>query len=52
MLLTIELNELEPFVVYPNPDGVHIFAGCSDLYLKQFCEVNPDSPYCIIPNIN
>ena len=50
MLLAVELDELAPFVVYPNPDGVHIFAGWSEAYTQEFCKVNPDSPYCIIPD--
>ena len=50
MLLAVELDELAPFVVYPNPDGVHIFAGWSEAYTQEFCKVNPDSPYCVIPD--
>jgi len=46
ILLNEDLLRLNEFEVYPNPDGVHIFAGCSELYLKTFCEVNPESPYC------
>ena len=50
MLLAVELDELAPFVVYPNPCGVHIFAGWAEAYTQEFCKVNPDSPYCIIPD--
>jgi hypothetical protein len=50
MLLAVELDELAPFVVWPNPNGVHIFAGWSEAYTQEFCKVNPDSPYCIIPD--
>jgi len=50
MLLAVELDELAPFVVWPNPDGVHIFAGWSEAYTQEFCKVNPDSPYCVIPD--
>jgi len=46
ILLNEDLLRLNEFEVYPNPDGVHIFAGCSELYLKTFCEVNPESDYC------
>ena len=50
MLLAVELDELAPFVVYPNPCGVHIFAGWAETYTAEFCKINPDSPYCVIPD--
>lgn len=34
------------FEVFPNPIGVHTFAGCEALYTQRFCEFNPLSPYC------
>ena len=37
--------------VFPNPIGVHTFAGCEDMYLKRFCEFNPDSSFCIISTV-
>lgn len=46
ILWNVDLGNLVQYEVYPNPDGVHIFAGCAELYLKSFCEVNPTSPYC------
>lgn len=46
ILLNEDLLRLNEFEVYPNPDGIHIFAGCAELYLKTFCDVNPESPYC------
>ena len=52
ILLNEDLLRLNEFEVYPNPDGVHIFAGCSELYLKTFCEVNPESDYCKDENIS
>ena len=48
MLLDVSIPEIEPFIVWPNPDGVHIFAGWSAAYTQEFCKINPDSPYCII----
>ena len=42
-------KEFEPFAVYPNPCGIHTFAGCDDLYLQTYCKRYPDSPYCIVP---
>ena len=48
-MLCEEIEWLAPFVVYPNPCGVHIFAGWAEAYTQEFCKVNPDSPYCIIP---
>ena len=46
ILLNEDLLRLNEFEVFPNPDGIHIFAGCAELYLKTFCDVNPESPYC------
>ena len=37
--------------VFPNPIGVHTFAGCEDMYLKRFCQFNPDSSFCIISKV-
>ena len=45
-------NEIESFAqyeVYPDPVGIHTFAGQESSYLAQFCLKNPDSPYCLIP---
>ena len=44
------LPSFKPFEVYPNPCGIHTFAGCEFEYLKSFCEVNPTSEYCVIPD--
>ena len=46
------LPSFKPFEVYPNPCGIHTFAGCEGEYLKSFCEVNPTSEYCVIPEPN
>ena len=48
MLLNEEYTALDASIVYPNPDGIHIFAACSELYLASFCLANPESPYCTI----
>ena len=50
-MLCEEIEWLAPFVVYPNPCGVHIFAGLAETYTAEFCKINPDSPYCVIPEI-
>ena len=50
-MLCEEIEWLTPFVVYPNPCGVHIFAGWAETYTAEFCKINPDSPYCVIPEI-
>ena len=50
-MLCEEIEWLAPFVVYPNPCCVHIFAGWAETYTAEFCKVNPDSPYCIIPEL-
>ena len=47
-MLCEELEWLAPFVVWPNPSGVHIFAGWEAAYKAEFCSIYPDSPYCVI----
>ena len=47
-MLCEEIEWLAPFVVYPKPCGVHIFAGWEAAYKAEFCAINPDSPYCVI----
>jgi hypothetical protein len=32
--------------VWPAPCGVHTFAGWEAAYAADFCEANPDHPYC------
>lgn len=34
------------YEVFPDPIGVHTFAGCEELYTQRFCEFNPLSPFC------
>jgi hypothetical protein len=46
MLLNEPMEALKTYEVYPKPCGVHLFAGQDKLYLKSYCEVNPDSEYC------
>jgi hypothetical protein len=41
-------DEFSIYEVFPNPVGVHTFAGCEDMYLERFCDFNPLSPYCQI----
>jgi len=38
-----------PFEVFPDPIGVHTFAGDDNLYLETFCTRYPDSPFCQLP---
>lgn len=38
--------------VFPNPVGVHTFSGDDSLYTERFCSFNPESPYCIDPDVN
>ena len=38
-----------PFEVFPDPVGIHTFAGCDNLYLETFCTRYPDSPFCQLP---
>ena len=51
ILFNEEYAALDTSIVYPNPDGVHIFAGLSSLYLQSFCLANPESPYCLTPEV-
>lgn len=37
------------YVVWPEPCGVHIFAGWEAEYSKAYCEANPDAAYCKPP---
>lgn len=43
-------SEFDQYEVTPIGVGVHTFAGCEHLYMQRFCELNPDSPYCIKPD--
>lgn len=49
MLLNEEVESLEKYEVYPDPVGVHTFAGDDSLYLKAYCIKYPESEYCVIP---
>jgi hypothetical protein len=49
-MLCEEIEWLAPFVVYPKPCGIHIFAGWAEAYTAEFCSIYPDSPYCVIPD--
>ena len=42
-------SEFETAVVWPNPCGVHIFAGWAEAYAKDFCEANPEAEFCKVP---
>lgn len=37
-----------PFEVWPNPVGIHTFAGDDSLYLEGFCAKFPNSEFCVI----
>jgi hypothetical protein len=50
MLLNEPVDSLDDYIVWPDPVGVHTFAGDDSLYLKGFCIANPDSPFCVIPD--
>ena len=47
ILWNVDLGNLVQYEVHPTPDGIHVFAGTAELYLKEFCQVNPTSPYCL-----
>jgi len=50
MLLNEAVDSLDDYIVWPDPVGVHTFAGDDSLYLKGYCVANPDSPYCVVPD--
>ncbi len=50
MLLNEPVDTLDAYIVWPNPVGVHTFAGDDSLYLKGFCAANPESEFCVIPD--
>jgi hypothetical protein len=37
------------YVVWPEPCGVHIFAGWESAYESEYCVANPDAAYCQPP---
>ena len=37
------------YVVWPEPCGVHTFAGWERQYALDYCEANPDAAYCQPP---
>lgn len=49
MLLNEPVDSLDAYIVWPNPVGVHTFAGDDSLYLKAYCIKYPESEYCVIP---
>ena len=36
-----------PFIVWPEPCGIHIFAGWEGVYTQEYCAIHPD--YCNPP---
>ena len=36
-------------LVWPEPCGVHIFAGWAEQYAKDYCVANPEAAYCQPP---
>ena len=47
------LPSFKPFECYPKPTTqLHIIGGYEAAYFKSYCEVNPDSELCVIPEFN
>jgi hypothetical protein len=38
-----------PYVVWPEPCGIHVFAGHEQEYAAEYCKANPTAPYCKAP---
>ena len=51
MLLNEPVDSLESYVVYPEPLGIHTFSGDDSLYIQSYCLANPESPYCLTPEV-
>ena len=50
MLLNEDVESLEDYEVYPDPDNVaHYFSGDQSLYLQSYCKMFPESEFCVIP---
>ncbi len=37
------------YVVWPEPCGIHVFAGWEAQYAADYCAANPNAEYCKIP---
>ena len=51
MLLNEPVDSLDAYVVYPEPLGIHTFSGDDSLYIQSYCLANPESPYCLTPEV-
>ena len=49
ILWNVEDQSLASNIVWPEPCGIHVFAGWEEAYAKEYCEANPDAPYCQAP---
>jgi hypothetical protein len=38
-----------PYIVWPEPCGIHIFAGHEQEYAEEYCLANPTAAYCQPP---
>ncbi len=37
------------YVVWPDPCGIHVFAGWEQAYAEEYCKANPEAAYCQPP---
>ena len=37
------------YVVWPEPCGIHVFAGWEQAYAEEYCKANPRAAYCQPP---
>jgi hypothetical protein len=44
------LADFSAYEIFPEPCGVHVFAGCEQMYLEKYCAKFPD--YCKPIEIN
>lgn len=45
-------EQFNQYEVFPDPCGIHSFAGLEDFYKQRFCQFNPNSTHCDVNENN